>query len=77
VKNIVNENSFDWITDGDMGSTLEIIRAGSRDGKPLYTIRIDNFDLNYGFYDFLGDAWVSLGVKKFKFQYQGIIDDPR
>ena len=77
VKNIVNENSFDWITDGDVGSPLEIIRAGSRDGKPVYTIRIDDFDLNYGFYDFLGDAWVSLGVKKFKFQYQGLIDDPR
>ncbi len=77
VKNILNDNSFEWITDGDMGSPLEIIRAGTKDGKPLYTIRIEDFDLNYGFFDFLGDTWVSLGVKKFRFQYQGIIDDPR
>lgn len=77
VKNIENQNSFEWITNGDGGSPLQIIRAGSKDGKPLYTILIDDFDLNYGFYDFLGDAWVSLGVKKFRFQYQGNIEDRR
>jgi hypothetical protein len=75
VKNIENKNSFEWITNGDVGSPLQIIRAGSVNGKPRYTVLIDDFDLNYGFYDFLGDAWVSLGIKKFRFQYQGTIDD--
>ena len=74
VRNIKDDNSFEWITNGEIGSALEIIRAGSEQGKPIYTIRIEDFVLDYGFYDFLGDKWVSLGKKEFSFQYQGSID---
>ena len=77
VKNIKNQNSYDWITNGESGSALQIVRAGSRDGEPVYTLRIEDFDLDYGFYDFLADTWVSKGIKKFRFQYQGSIDDER
>lgn len=73
VRNIKEDNSFDWITNGDIGSPLEIIRAGSEQGQPIYTIRIEDFVLDHGFYDFLGDKWVSLGKKNFRFQYQGTI----
>ena len=76
VRNIENENSFEWITNGNLGSPLTIVRAGSENGVPVYTIRIEDFELNYGYYDFLGDKWVSLGVKNFSFQYQGIVERP-
>jgi len=74
VRNMQSDDSFDWVTNGDQGSPMQIIRAGSQNGEPVYTIIIEDFDLNYGFYDFLGDKWVSLGIKKFRFQYQGTID---
>ena len=74
VRNIKEDDSFEWITNGEMGSPLEIIRAGSEQGQTIYTIRIEDFVLNYGFYDFLGDKWVSLGNKEFSFSYQGTID---
>lgn len=77
VRDIDNEKSFEWITNGNLGAPLTIIRAGSENGQPIYTIQIEDFDLNYGFYDFLGDKWVSLGVKKFSFQYQGVIEGLR
>lgn len=73
VRNIEDDNTFEWITNGDVGSPLEIIRAGTQNGQPVYTIVIEDFILNYGFYDFLGDKWVSLGTKNFRFQYQGPI----
>ncbi len=76
VRNIENENEFEWITNGNFGSPLTIVRAGSENGQPVYTLKIEDFELNYGFYDFVGDKWVSLGVKKFSFQYQGVIDRP-
>ncbi len=76
VRNIENEKSFEWITNGNYGSPLTIVRAGSENGEPVYTIQIDDFELNYGFYDFLGDKWVSLGVKQFSLQYQGVIEKP-
>lgn len=74
VRDIENEKSFEWITNGNFGSPLTIVRAGSEKGVPIYTVQIEDFELNYGFYDFLGDKWVSLGVKKFSFQYQGVIE---
>ena len=77
VRNIENENSFEWITNGNFGSPLTIVRAGSENGEPVYTLKIEEFELNYGFYDFLGDKWVSLGVKNFSFQYQGVIERNR
>jgi hypothetical protein len=77
VRNIENENSFEWITNGNMGSPLTITKAGSENGEPIYTIQIQDFELNYGFYDFVGDKWVSLGVKNFSFQYQGVIERRR
>lgn len=75
VRNVDNEEKYEWITNGNQGDPLNIIRAGSENGKPIYTITLDDFDLNFGFYDFLGDKWVSNGIKKFRFQYQGPIDD--
>lgn len=75
VRNIQSNNKYDWITNGNLGSPLQIVKAGSENGSPVYTIRIEDFDLNYGFYDLLGDKWVSLGTKKFRFQYQGTIDE--
>ena len=77
VRDIENKNSFEWITNGNFGSPLTITRAGSDNGEPVYTLKIKDFELNYGFYDFLGDKWVSLGVKDFSFQYQGVIERPR
>ncbi|MGA9271771.1 MAG: hypothetical protein WBV45_14210 [Lutimonas sp.] len=74
VRDIENEKKFEWITNGNFGSPLTIVRAGSENGKPIYTIQIEDFELNYGFYDFLGDKWVSLGIKNFSFQYQGVIE---
>ena len=76
VRNIDEKDNFEWITNGNSGSTLTIVRAGYENGKPIYTVIIEDFELNYGFYDFLGDKWVSLGVKQFNFQYQGIIESP-
>ena len=77
VRNIEDENNFEWITNGNFGNALTIVRAGSENGEPVYTLKIEDFELNYGFYDFLGDKWVSLGVKKFSFQYQGVIERNR
>jgi hypothetical protein len=74
VRDIENKNSFEWITNGNFGSPLSITRAGSDNGEPVYTLKIEDFELNYGFYDFLGDKWVSQGVKDFSFQYQGVIE---
>lgn len=74
VRDIEDKNNFEWITNGNFGSPLTIVRAGSENGEPVYTLKIEDFELNYGFYDFLGDKWVSLGVKNFSFQYQGAIE---
>ena len=76
VRNIENEKSFEWITNGNSGTPLTIVRAGTENGEPIYTIQIEDFELNYGYYDFLGDKWISLGLKKFSFQYQGVIEKP-
>lgn len=76
VRNIDEKDNFEWITNGNSGGPLTIVRAGSENGTPVYTVIIENFELNYGFYDFLGDKWNSLGVKQFDFQYQGIIESP-
>jgi hypothetical protein len=76
VRDIDDKDNFEWITNGNSGSPLTIVRAGSENGKPIYTVIIEDFELNYGFYDFLGDKWISIGVKQFDFQYQGIIESP-
>lgn len=77
VRDIENENSFEWITNGNSGDPLTITRAGTENGKPIYTLQIENFELNYGNFDFVGNKWISLGVKKFSFQYQGVIESPQ
>jgi len=74
VRDIEDKTNFEWITNGNFGSPLSITRAGSENGEPVYTLKIEDFELNYGFYDFLGDKWVSQGVKQFSFQYQGVIE---
>ena len=65
------EESIEWYTNGDNGASLEIIYMGKVDGQEIYRILIPEFTLNYGYWDYLAGKWVSLGLKAFRFSYEG------
>jgi len=68
--------SFAWFTNGDNGSVLEIEKAGKQGGQEIYRIVISDFNLNYGFWDYLAGKWISQGQKKFSLSYQGPVLEP-
>lgn len=76
VHGIDGEGEYEWLTDGDEGSEMVIELDGKVDGQNIYRLVITNFTLNYGYWDYLGGKWVSLGHKQFKISYQGPIEKP-
>ena len=62
-----------WSTNGDFGEQLEIQSMGKSDGREVYRIILPEFSLNYGYWDYLAGNWVSLGKKKFRLSYEGVI----
>ena len=63
-----------WYTNGDQGEELEIQSMGKSNGQEIYRIILTDFDLNYGYWDYLASKWVSLGQKKFRLSYEGPIE---
>ncbi len=63
-----------WYTNGDSGEKLIIESMGERDGQEIYRVLLSEFDLNYGYWDYLAGQWVSLGQKTFRFSYEGPIE---
>lgn len=76
VHGIDGEGDYEWLTDGDDGSQLIIELDGKVDGQNIYRLVISDFILNYGYWDYLGGKWVSLGHKQFRISYQGPIERP-
>lgn len=76
VHSIDEEGEYQWLTDGDEGSELIIELDGKVEGQNIYRLLISEFTLNYGYWDFLGGKWVSLGNKPFKLSYQGPVEGP-
>ena len=68
-------DAYDWITNGDTGAKLKIVYEGIQEGQETYTLILEDFDLNYGNWDFIGGKWNSKGNIPFSFQYQGVIAD--
>ncbi|WKK65133.1 hypothetical protein [Lutimonas zeaxanthinifaciens] len=68
-------DQWDWYTNGENGLRLEIQYMGKTDGIKQYRIVLDDFDLNYGYWDYLGGKWVSQGFKKFSFSYEGPLNN--
>lgn len=60
-----------WYTNGENGLKLDIQYTGKVEGIKQYRIVLDDFDLNYGYWDYLAGKWVSQGLKKFSFSYEG------
>ena len=67
-------DELDWYTNGDQGEKLEIQSMGEINGQDIYRIIIPDFELNFGYWDFLAGKWVSLGQKSFRLSYEGSID---
>jgi len=67
------QGDFLWKTNGDFGQALEIRLVGKSEGQKLYRILIDDFTLNYGYWDYLAAKWISLGQKSFQLSYEGPI----
>lgn len=63
-----------WYTNGERGDVLDIQSMGKRDGKEVYRVLISDFDLNYGYWDYLAGHWVSLGQKAFRLSYEGPVE---
>lgn len=76
VHGVDGDGAYEWLTDGDEGSELVIELDGKVDGQNIYRLVISNFILNYGYWDYLGGKWVSLGHKQFKISYQGPVERP-
>lgn len=64
-------DKWDWYTNGENGLKLEIQYTGKVNGSKQYRIVLADFDLNYGYWDYLAGKWVSQGIKKFRFSYEG------
>lgn len=62
-----------WSTNGDSGGQLLIQSMAKVDGREVYRIILPEFNLNYGYWDYLAGNWVSLGQKKFRLSYEGVI----
>lgn len=67
-------DDFLWYTNGDSGERLVIQSMGERGGQETYRILLSDFDLNYGYWNYLAGEWVSLGQKTFSFSYEGPIE---
>ena len=67
------EEEFEWTTNGESGSRLEIREVGKIDGQLVYTLQVSSFRLNCGYWNFLAGEWVSVDFKDLLFQYQGPI----
>lgn len=63
-----------WYTNGEKGEVLSIQSMGERAGQKIYRIILSDFDLNYGYWDYLAGQWVSLGQKAFRLSYEGPIE---
>jgi hypothetical protein len=63
-----------WYTNGDQGEELQIEAMGQENGQDIYRILLSDFDLNYGYWDYLAGKWVSLGQKSFRLSYEGPIE---
>ena len=69
------DEDFEWTTNGESGSRLEISKVGKIDGQVVYTVQIASFRMNCGYWNYLAGEWVSIDFKDFVFQYQGTIAD--
>lgn len=67
------DDDFEWTTNGESGSRLEIAKVGKVDGRMVYTLQISSFRLNCGYWNYLAGEWVSIDFKEFIYQYQGPI----
>lgn len=63
-----------WYTNGDLGEKLVIQSMGESNGQDIYRILLSDFDLNYGYWDYLAGKWVSQGKKTFRLSYEGPIE---
>jgi hypothetical protein len=68
------EDELLWYTNGEKGEVLSIQAMGERAGQKIYRIILSDFDLNYGYWDYLAGQWVSLGQKTFRLSYEGPIE---
>ncbi|MCA0933860.1 hypothetical protein LCM02_15470 [Lutimonas saemankumensis] len=68
-------DQWEWYTNGENGLKLSIQYMGKTDGEERYRVILEDFDLNYGYWDYLAGKWVSEGIKKFSFGYEGPIND--
>ena len=68
VHGLDEQGEFEWSTNGEEGSQLVIVNEGKVEGVKVYTLRLEQFDLNYGQWDFLNGNWNSFGIKGFNFQ---------
>ncbi|WP_424352643.1 hypothetical protein [Lutimonas sp.] len=68
------EDELLWYTNGEKGEVLSIQSMGERAGQKIYRIILSDFDLNYGYWDYLAGKWVSLGQKAFRLSYEGPIE---
>ncbi|UCE94062.1 MAG: hypothetical protein JSV73_01900 [Flavobacteriaceae bacterium] len=64
-----------WYTNGENGLKLDIQYTGKKDGIRQYRIVLEDFELNYGYWDYLAGKWVSQGLKKFSFAYEGSLNN--
>ena len=63
-----------WYTNGDNGEKLQLQLMGKVDGQEIYRILLPDFNLNYGYWDYLAGKWVSLGQMTFTLSYEGPIE---
>lgn len=69
------EGTQEWYTNGEDGARLQIRTMGkNQNGQVVYRILLPEFNLNYGYWDYLAGKWVSLGNKAFALSYEGPID---
>lgn len=65
--------AYSWLTNGESGAVLEIIKVGQSNGQNIYRVLVEDFVLNYGSWDYLSGKWVSQGTKEFSLSYEGRI----
>jgi len=68
-------DNLEWFTNGDNGDRLEVQLMSNKNGQKIYRILIQEFNLNYGYWDYLASKWISLGKKPFMLSYEGPIEE--
>lgn len=70
----LSSDDYEWYTLGNNGAHLVIEKSGKDNGNVVYRISLTDFELNYGYWDFIASKWVSQGTYSFQFSYEGPIE---